>query len=663
MIDFNKFKLDDNKYTKIFNNDKIKLFTENTDKEFYFIYLLFSPNINDLRSIQYYYLTDLIKKEKKQINFNNLFLQQIDINKLYQFYYDTIQYFKKIKGKNVNNYYIKNIFSNLFYVLTKPGYDGLSNICANLIPNFKNLFPFEYFYNKNKKNKINNLIINEQYLCTQILKIGINEYILLKSDDPDIIKKYNIKIGFDIKDKSIKYFFKNDELLKNIHLYVYSMNNSMLDYRQVNSLIHSKINKVINYEKIEYFKIYIQKFIFYNNDIIYLIDKTLKIIELFKNYLVLAKKLKENDKDIYLLDKIEISKDIILRKLNNQDISTFNELLKKENIENEINILNEKRKKFKNVSKQLKLDFIKRKKDQNYYNYLDLNIESNEIKQKIDEVLNEPSYGNNSESFFNNPLFFKIFFNYRLKYNLESDGGKGTLKDDKDRYLLNDYQLNLLQHVDPKILYNLFLKKLKFRKKLKFVIDRKINIIESVDSWKDYQNLDLKLNNNKNLLKYLENIVFIINANINFLNPGINSVFQMYDESINSNDDFFKKKPIGLNLNDIITTNEVLKEDEHNQKMIINNYNQYLLDKFIKDHMNENYVYHLFGQSGGSKNTLKLLEKNILKKVNENNKIFMNLIKKSSISKKSLMKLLNFKNTFEHKLIAEHYTTHTIFNS
>jgi hypothetical protein len=170
---------------------------------------------------------------------------------------------------------------------------------------------------------------------------------------------------------------------------------------------------------------------------------------------------------------------------------------------------------------------------------------------------------------------------------------------------------------------------------------------ESVESWKKHQTVDRVLNNNKNLLEYLNLYITTINKKIIFLNP----IFKNINKRIMDNGfifvNIFNKIPLNKNNLYLIPHNITSKKKTipPNFKIICNSILNLFLDKDVD---NDDIIKTVRGNiSIKSKDIKQLIEYNFLNKVQLLNNYFNNPNKRNT---NILLSILNLSNSFNKNI-------------
>ena len=266
--------------------------------------------------------------------------------------------------------------------------------------------------------------------------------------------------------------------------------------------------------------------------------------------------------------------------------------------------------------------------DDNCYN-LDLNIDKIRCKGEVDAIINENGYGPLSQRFFRQKKIFKRLF---TNVSVEEPVGYGEFE---------NFFFESLSKSNYPIMYHLFIKKLKFKIIQKRVLGENINVIENINDWKKHQDVDEQLNYNHELLDYLEQLILFINMRIVYLNPDIDSLYQLYNSNL-------KKKrgdPYGVRMNFQLENKELKKKELQHQKYLIGLTNQNFLDEYIN---RQSEFYRLEQKKhpliGGHK-----LSPGIQQKLKHGNNMIVGLMK--FIDKKFTNKFINLiskKNKCDH---------------
>ena len=251
----------------------------------------------------------------------------------------------------------------------------------------------------------------------------------------------------------------------------------------------------------------------------------------------------------------------------------------------------------------------------------------------VDGVINENGYGPLSQQFFRQKKLFKrIFTNY-------------SVEDDQGVYEFNNFFFESLSKSNYAIMYHLFIKKLNFKIIQKRIFGENINVIECIKDWKNHQDIDEELNNNHDLLDYLEQLILFINMRIVYLNPEFESLYQLFNS-------YSKKKhedPYGVKINYQLENIQLKEDSDKYQRYQIGLTNQNFLDEYIS---RQSELYRLRRKTnplmGGN---VSITNTKIKTKMKHGNNMISGLI--NFIDKKFSNKLINLiskKNKFDRSM-------------
>lgn len=149
-------------------------------------------------------------------------------------------------------------------------------------------------------------------------------------------------------------------------------------------------------------------------------------------------------------------------------------------------------------------------------NHLAINLNCN--VDNLINVFNESDYLNKSKKFFRDNNIFDINIIPNLNYFLLIFLNLLYFKKSNSN---NDISIKYSNTTDKNILRKIFFDKLKIKVIKKNIYNTELLFFEDIEDWIKNQKVDEELENNKNLIRFLKLLTFILNIDLKYLNPDI----------------------------------------------------------------------------------------------------------------------------------------------